>query len=359
MRTLTIIGGGVIGLSIAYRCAKRGVSVTLLEKNTLGSGATLSSLGALWPPRASRRSALQRLQLKSLWMFEDFVREIEAASGFKISFHRHGHLELLTSEAAAEDAARDVAAASDWPTFGRPAAQVLIPATGELPSFGIPPFELAPLRFAVLHSHVSAQVRVAEYVVALRAACEKLGVSIRENFAVTDLGNVPAADATLVTAGAWTKVLTRSAPTFPVKGQAIEIESPGELPQVILKCGAVYIIPWVIEGKHRALIGATTEKEAGFDMTVGRFEPGQLFEDACGILPLLRQASIIRRWAGLRPGAPKGRPIMGKIPGTANQFVCAGHYKTGIGLSPLVSQQMTQLLFGEEVDADFSTFAPK
>jgi glycine oxidase len=373
MTNILIIGGGIIGLSAAYRFAKAGAAVTVVERQTFGSGATLASLGALWPARPSITGPLQNFQRQSLWMLEEFVREIEAESGVAIPFVRHGHLEILTTEKATADAQRDAAIAAGWPTFGHSRAIDFLAAGAALPA------DIRTDDRGVLHSHVTAQVDVAAYVAALVAACRKLGVDLREHSPVTKLvegdGVVHSVETSaasidtrearvLVTAGAWTAqihpLLAGSAATRPVKGQAVEVEPLGAVPDMIIKRDKTYMVPWLNASRPpRVLIGSTTEKTAGFDTSPPPETAAALLESAAAFCPALKNARIIRTWAGLRPDAPKHRPIMGKIPGVANLFVSAGHYKTGIGLSALASQAMAALMLGNPLPADLTPFGPK
>ena len=368
MTNIFIIGGGVIGLATAYRLARTGARVTLLERGTCGSGATLASLGALWPARPSINGPLQKFQRQSLWMLEDFLHEIAAFSGVAIPFIRGGHLEILTTEKAAGDAQRDAALTTAWPTFGHSHAIDFLPPRAPLPA------AITTDSFGVLHSHVTAQVDVAAYVASLVGACRKSGVDVSENTPVTDLAIVDNAVTAirtasavidtreaqvLVTAGAWTaqlhSLLSVAAPTRPVKGQAVEVEAASDIAQMIVKRDKTYMVPW----GRKVLIGSTTEKTAGFDTSASSETAGILLERAVAFCPALQSARILRTWSGLRPDAPKHRPIMGRIPSISNLFVSAGHYTTGIGLSALASQAMAALMLNQPLLTDLSPFAPK
>lgn len=351
MPNVLIIGGGIIGLACAFRLARRGHGVRLLERGTLGSGATLSSLGALWPSRPSIRGPQQDMQRQSLWMLADFFDEIQQTSDVPIAFARHGHVEIITSPKHAGDAQRDADRATDWPTYGHARALAYLPPGAAMPA--------TEDGFGALRSHVTAQVDVPTLVASLAAACRKLGVEAHENCAVealvieqerlrvvrTAAGDFTP-DAVVVATGAWTAqlhpLLATFAATRPVKGQAVEVEAQVDVPQLIIKREKTYLVPW----GRRVLIGSTTEKTAGFDTTAPETTAAELLARAQRFCPALSGARIVRTWAGLRPDAPKHRAIMAAVPGAAGVYVCAGHYKTGIGLSALASLRMVELVEG-------------
>ena len=282
MPSTLIIGAGVIGLATAYTLARAGATVTLLERLTPGSGASLASLGALWPSRPSILGPAQNFQRQSLWLLEPFLRQLASDAQLPIHFRRGGHLEILTSPKAAADALRDAALPTTWPTFGHSHPLDYLPPNAPLPA------PIAPDSFGVLHSHVTAQIDLPSYIAALTAACTRLGVTILTNTPVTSLvfsgtgggetvchalrgggpvrhvheptdrieGRVTAArtatadfpaDTFLITAGVWTPLLdpllARHAPIRPVKGQAIEVECISDLPQLIMRRDKTYIVP--------------------------------------------------------------------------------------------------------------------
>src|SRR5205823_5324057 len=101
---------------------------------------------------------------------------------------------------------------------------------------------------------------------------------------------------------------------------------------MIIKSGSIYLIPW--QEKNEVLVGSTTEPEAAFDETPTAKARETLLASAMEIFPALADAKILRHWAGLRPQNPvKGHaPLMERL--AENLYVCAGHYKTGIGMAP-------------------------
>ncbi len=366
---VVVIGGGIMGLACAWRLAGAGADVMLLESRNVGEGATLAALGALWPASPLSRGPLQELHRESLGGFEEFAREVSEAAGLPVSFRRLGRVELLNSKKAEIRAIEESAyAQAHWPAFGRPAMEVL---SVDMVQNAYPWIE--GRGEAALVCRATAQVRVAELVAGLHAACDRAGVAIHEHRKVTALEKaerrilgarcddvVFAADAFLLAGGAWMGLLPGAeqvAPIRPVKGQGLALSVPAGLKiESIVKCGPIYLIPW----DHEILVGATTEPEAGFDELVTDSARQMLFDGACEIVPALRESRILRQWAGLRPQvtAKPHDPVMGFHPGLENCFVCAGHFKTGIGMAPLVSELVRQSILTGKLDSRLLPFAP-
>jgi len=339
-----IVGGGVIGLSCAWRMAQRGAKVRVLERRKCGEGATLASLGALWPAAAGVDGPLQKMQRESLWGYEEFVREVEGASGGTIRFERRGRIELLRDEKAVADARRDAAIAEEsWPRGLRSEMGVVQEVVGPEVVEKIEPSVRAEGQCGVV-CRITAQVRVEDLVAGLKGACERAGVVIEEGVAVT---KVPSAERVVLCTGAWTALVdpavTAAIKTKPAKGQGLALKTKGAVISRIIKREKIYLVPWGEE----ILVGSTTEPEAGFDEGVTEAARAMLFEWACDIVPALKGAEIVRHWAGLRPDARKHQPIMERLNGT-NVWVCAGHFKTGIGLSALVGRMMAERVLGAD-----------
>lgn len=371
-----IIGAGVIGLACAWRLAAAGAQVEMLEARDCGQGATLGALGALWPASPLVKGPLQQLHRESLWQFELFAAELAAAAGMPVNFRRLGRLELLNSEKAAQRAITEAqTACAEWPAFGGapPVMEVLTPAqiATRWP-------QLAPAVHAGLLCRATAQVGVPELVAALRAACAQAGVMLRSHTPATGLElrgqrvagvrtaeALAQADAVLVTAGAWSALLSPDvaavAPIRPAKGQGLALQKPaGVRLETIVKSESIYLIPWNHAPGGEILVGSTTEPEAGFDETPTPAARETLLAGAAGIVPGLKDAVVLRHWAGLRPQNPAKRhpPIMGPHPRIANLYVCTGHFKTGIGLAPLVSRLMSATILGGAVAPPLLPFNP-
>lgn len=213
------------------------------------------------------------------------------------------------------------------------------------------------------------QVRNPHYLQALARACELRGVTLSPNHEVQDFvlsqgrvaavitsQGVIAADQVCVTSGAWTgQLLQRLGMTLgvvPIRGQMVLFRCPSPPVTHVINEGPRYIVP---RADGRLLVGST-EEEAGFEKRTTEAGIAELIAFAHSLLPVLKSAEIEQTWAGLRPGSFDGFPYLGAIPGLTNGFVAAGHYRSGLYLSPGTATVMSELMCGERSSLDLSVF---
>ncbi len=364
-----IVGGGIMGLTSAWRLAQAGVKITLFESRTCGSGASSAALGALWPASALVNAPLQNLHRKSLWEFEAFARELTDFTGKPVPFMRRGRVELLHSEKAKAHALQEAAAAcADWPQLSPgPAMEVL---SAEELRRQYP--EINSLPFGGQVCHRSAQVGVDGLLAALIEACRKAGVVLKENCAVQQLqgdgesitgvmagGEVYAAGAVLVAAGVHSNhlgfELRQRAPIQPVKGQAMLLKTAEPVINKIVKNGLIFLVPWP---DGRVLVGSTTEPDAGFDSSNTVEGVSFLLNGAVQTCPAMASARLERTWAGLRPTGPNKKPVLGPMPNNCGLYVAGGHFKVGIGMAPITGKLIAQMVTTGQVPGEAMPFVP-
>jgi glycine oxidase len=203
----------------------------------------------------------------------------------------------------------------------------------------------------------------------LTAACLKYGVTIEENTEVLNWrekdGHVVCVETSqgprtagqyCLTAGAWTgQILQRHdlhTGILPIKGQMLQYQSePGLLNRVINE-GPRYLVP----RSDGLVLAGSTEEEVGFQKDTTEPELAELNRFATSLIPALAEAKIVGRWAGLRPGVYDSFPYLAKLPNLANAYVAAGHFRSGLFLSPATATVMSQLIRGEQLDIDLSSF---
>ncbi len=372
-----VSGGGIMGMAAAWRMADRGARVRLLELGRCGQGASQAALGALWPPAMVNAGHLQQLHRQSLWDYPHFLQALYRATGRNVPYLRQGKLELFSSEKALAQARQQTAAACEqWPALTPaqadqsppidPVMEMLSPAAART---------LEPMvECGTLESQLcrwSAQVNVEELIAALRQACISRGVIIEEYTPATRLdtlasrvtgiiadGRTFQAEKYLICTGVWTHLLGQPvAPAVidPVKGQAMLLQTQRPVLQHIVKRENIFLVPWP---DGRILVGSTTEPEAGYDTINTPDGINFLRSGANGVCPALAEATVAKIWAGLRPAGPKRRPVMGKFAQFDNLYICAGHFKIGIGFAPLASQAMADLILDGQCAWDLTPFAP-
>jgi glycine oxidase len=375
------VGGGVIGLSAAWRAAQGGARVAVLDRAAPPAGATRVAAGMLAPvgELAFGEPELLEMTLASAALYPEFVAELEAASGESTGYTHQGalHIALDRDEAAelrrVHDLQRSLGLAAEWLPPRR--CRELEP--GLTPSFN-----------GGVHAPGEAAVDPRALVRALLAALEEAGAEVRlgagqtpaevqngagggvrtevqsaaevvaglfdgERLAGvrTAAGEELRAESTVLAAGAWSgqaEWLPEHArpPVRPVKGQIVELRSrDGAAPcERIVASERVYLVP---RPDGRLIVGATSE-EQGFDTAVTAGGVHELLREAYRLLPDVAEMELIDSMAGLRPGTPDNLPLIG--PGAIEGLVLAtGHYRNGILLAPLTAGAIAAVLAGEQL----------
>lgn len=333
---LIIVGAGVWGLSCALACARRGWRVTVLERGRVADGASGGVVGALAPHVPENWNEKKQFQFEALDSAADYWAEVEAVAGLPTGFGRIGRLQPLASEAARERArARAEAARRHW--HGRYTWEV-VDALGP---------------FGAIFDSLSGRIAPAAATRALAGAARACGVEILEGVAVEALAadgvqtreSPRAADAVIVAAGVGGfALLAPHVPEVPgraQKGQAAVLGADlGNRPQIFDR--GLYIVP---HADGTVAVGSTSEDsfEAPF-ATDDQLDA--LIARARATLPELADAPVLRRWAGLRPRARRGEPMLGAIPGLPRHFAALGAYKIGFGLAPRVGAVLADALEG-------------
>jgi glycine oxidase len=291
---VVVVGGGIIGCSVAWRLAQRGVHVSVVEKYEPGMKATWAAAGMLLP-LMEPNSPLQPLTDASFAAYPAFVDELREITGIDSELH------LESSGGGSVDNRR----------LGR-AAYIAAVAAG-----------------------VDVMTGVAARSV-LREADNT------HQLELTD-GSVLDADAVVIAAGAWSgelRGLPRRLPVMPVRGQMLAVEHVAPLVPHIIHGSECYIVP---RGENRTLVGATVER-VGFDDSTTEAGINTLLQCARTLVPAIANAKVVERWAGLRPGTPDDLPILGADSRVPGLYYATGHYRNGILLAPVTAQLMTELI---------------
>lgn len=366
MHDVLIVGGGVIGLSLAYELAAHGVSVQVLERGALGEEASWAGAGIV--PPAKLRSAAggdEQLAALSFRLHPEWAERLREETGIDTGFRRCGgiyiardgesvqRLEVVTAYHRACDVAVERLTTDDLcrlepnTEFDRAAPSIL--AAYLLPE--------------------ECQLRNPRHLKALAAACHRRGVTIttgadvqdariadgRVQSVKTSLGDFTAGKVCL-TSGAWSGALAGrfgvTLPIKPIQGQIVLLASRAPVLSRVVSEGSRYLVP---RPDGRVLIGST-EDDVGFDKHNTPLGVSGLLEFGLGLVPALRKAAVERCWAGLRPNTPDGLPYLGAIPGLENAYIAAGHFRSGLTLSTGTAVVMSQVIRGEESPVDLAAF---
>ncbi len=346
MAEVTVRGGGIFGLSIAYECARRGARVRLVERDRIGAGASGGLVGALAPHVPEQWNAKKQFQLDSLLMAERFWAGVAALSGCDPLYARTGRLQPLADQAAVDQARqRAVGAATHWQ--GR-ADWAVVEGAG-------PWGAESPTGLWVFDS-LTARLHPRRACMALAAAIRALGGDVVEgagpqdhtatgpqDHAATGPLDHPATGPVIWATGHQGLTDLGHALGRPVgngvKGQAALLAfAAADRPQLFID--GLHLVP---HGDGTLAVGSTSERDWNrADATDEGLEA--LVARARAAVPALWDAPVIDRWAGLRPRAISRAPVLDVWPDRPGHFIANGGFKIGFGMAPMVASTMADLV---------------
>lgn len=363
-RTVTVVGGGAIGLSTAWELSQRGFTVTVVDKNVTGRGTSWAGAGIL-PPANLKHSfdPIDRLRGLSHELFPYWAEKLKVDTGIDPGLIHCGGLYL--AESAGEIAAMS-GMAEYWHEMEIECNQLtsdeIIGRESALASWWH-----ETNNAAAWYVPDEYQLRSPWYLRALASACRKSGVSFLENTDVTDIrclnghaemqydGNWQTTDGIVLTTGVWTgqiaATLELELSIIPIRGQMLLLKTATPLVHSIINMGQRYIL--AREDGH-TLIGSN-EEESGFELGTTDSVLQSLLNFATHLLPELESAEQVRSWSGLRPMTFDGFPMIGRVPGIENLYVAAGHHRSGLHLSPgtavLIADMLSEMTPRIPIDA--------
>ena len=356
---IVVIGAGVAGLAIGWRLAEAGQEVIVLERAQPGAGATGASAGMLAVTAELQDSGPAEIEFArySNMLWPDFATKIEAVSGRNIGYVTAGAL-IVAEDALTLARLERQAAQPGLELIGATRLREIAPlVTGEIAG-GLWSASEARVdnrslawALAIAFQKAGGRLLASEGVVRIerRASSNKNG---RAAIAHTPFG-LYHADAFVLAAGAWSGLLEQEiAPITAVKGQMILLTPPlGQTPSnqtspnrtppgPVIWGNGIYAVP---RGAGLA-IGATVE-EAGFDTSITDEARQTLRNAAEKLMPVLRGWAVSDQWAGLRPRAPDGLPLLGPT-SVDGLWLAGGQYRNGILFAPALAETICDQILG-------------
>lgn len=375
-----VIGGGVVGLSVAYYLAgagtagspSRSVKVAVLDRGELGRAATWAAAGMLAVQcEIEEPGPFLQLGVSARSLYAQLSRELFEETGIDVEHRRCGILRVALSGEERGHLVEQVRMQRSWglnaewlePEEVRRLEPSLTPDVRGgifLPDDGC--VNNRRLAKALAAACARRGVRLLSHTEALRflvrgseaSAGREVSTSGGEVLGVATQRGELWAGSVVLAAGAWSKQLAGQLgvelPVFPVKGEIIALQSPGEpLRHIVFAKGTCYLVPRA----GGELLAGATQLDAGFRdaPTLGGLMA--LARGASALAPALNEAQVTGWWGGLRPGTPDGKPILGPLPGWKGLYVAAGHFRHGILLGPISGAAVAKMVLGERIPFDF------
>jgi glycine oxidase len=342
-----IIGGGIIGLSLAIALRKRGATVLIVERGEPGREASHAAGGMLVDCPLETPGALQPLATASARMYPEFAYELEIGSGMKVDLRDQGTILFPSAEHLHQAQASGFLPASL--TALEPS---LAETNSQRPAYYFRERSVDP-RALTAAAWKTAKLRSVDF----SSGDEVMAVTVTHGrpTGVTTTKTAFHSAKIVNCAGAWSgRIGPHRFPTRPVKGQMLCLVMPSHtLLKHVVRSPEAYLIP---RSDGRLLVGATVE-EAGFDKRTDLATIQRLHKAAIALMPKLADAKILEDWAGLRPGTPDALPILGETE-TPGYYVATGHFRDGILLAPITAEVMTAVIEARAPEFDLSAFSP-
>ena len=350
-KRILILGGGLMGLAIAHQLARRDQNVTVLSRRR-SEAAGFVAAGMLAPHAEGLSGALLQLGRLSLSRVASWVAQIEADSGLPCGLRSSGI--VVPFQSADERDAYATAAFGD--RLDREQLAQELPGISSL------------WRTGLLFMQDGQIDNRRQLMRALESACVDRGAQFQEGVEVLELISADgrlsgvrtrdsegreatlACERAVLCSGAWSGQLLPQLPVFPVKGQMLSLQSPrGALRRVIFGPG-IYLVP---REDGLVVVGATSERNAGF--SEGLTPQGQttLKQGIAALLPEAESWPPMERWWGFRPCTPDEGPLLGSSPIPGLLLAC-GHHRNGVLMAGATSELIADLACGTEPKQDLA-----
>ncbi|NQW19591.1 MAG: FAD-binding oxidoreductase [Chloroflexi bacterium] len=360
---VVIIGGGIIGFSIAYRLASEGSSVTVIERDSIGNHASGFALGLLNP--TNETGHIESLNHLSFKMHQELIGVIQEESGVDVQVLTMPHVELALDESEIPDLKAEVHRINGLSRFNsrwlepdeilkmesRISEDIFGGALVEnimmLDSYNL---TLATAQAAEFHG---VEIVLGEAIGIVYANDRAVGVKLRD-------GQINC-DAVVLALGPWSGTASLWAdidiPIVPQKGEIVRVE--GLDPPLGMH---VHGVPFgkscsvVQKADGATWLAATVQDGSGFDVAPSTEALESLSQRGVRMMPELESHQLVLHTACMRPVTPDGNPILGRIPGKEGIFIATGTGGKGILMGPVIGRAMADLITTGETALEIAEF---
>ena len=368
MTDVLIVGGGIMGLWAAVKAVRSGISVHLVERDRIGSGASGGLLGALMPHMPDRWNAKKQFQYEALVSLEAEIAQLEAETGLSAGYRRCGRIMPLAKPHLRDIALRhEHEALANWNQQGRSFFWNVVERP-EIPGWPADAFTASGIVFDTLAARVSPRSLLSvlkewlgrQQNVIADEGCDAVDIDLQNGRASLSDGRTVSFGTCLLANGVAAFDFldrlnggSRKRPIgMPVKGQAALLDAKIDPTWPVIFHDGLYIIP---HEDGRVAIGSTSEDR--FDDPFSTDDQlDALIARACCFAPRLEQAPVVERWAGLRPKAIGRDPIAGRHPDHEKLFVLGGGFKISFGIAHRLAEGVVAAIAGnaETLPASFT-----
>ncbi|MGB1776383.1 MAG: glycine oxidase ThiO [Synechococcus sp.] len=339
---LLVLGGGLMGLSIAHQLARRGCAVQVISRRR-SEAAGFVAAGMLAPHAEGLSGPLLSLGQHSLSAIPRWVGQIEADSGLSCGLRTSG---IVVPFRCPDD--RDA-----YPTAALGQHLDADQLAREIP--GLAPHWTTGLLFEQ-DGQIDNRRRLMR---ALERACVSLGVQFLEGSEVRELLRRPSGqlegvvlhtaegeqrrihcDQAVLCSGAWSRQLMPELPIFPVKGQMLSLQGPRDYLKRVIFGPGTYLVP---REDGLVVVGATSEPEAEFREGLTPHGQATLSAGISDLLPEASQWPPMERWWGFRPCTPDEGPLLGRSAIDGLHLAC-GHHRNGVLLAAITAELLSKLM---------------